>query len=49
MDDLSTSVEIRLGELVKEKYGVDFYILDQYPASKYHTHGKIVFISFIAK
>jgi aspartyl-tRNA synthetase len=35
LDDLSTAVEIRLGELVKEKHGADFYILDQYPASKF--------------
>lgn len=34
LEDLSTAVEIRLGELVKEKHGADFYILDQYPASK---------------
>lgn len=30
-DDLSTPVERRLGELVKEKYKTDFYILDKYP------------------
>ncbi|KAI4161881.1 MAG: hypothetical protein LQ342_004572 [Letrouitia transgressa] len=31
--DLSTRDEIRLGELVKEKYKTDFYILDKFPAS----------------
>ena len=30
-DDLSTSQERLLGKLVREKYGSDFYILDQYP------------------
>jgi len=29
LDDLSTAVELKLGELVKEKYDADFYILDQ--------------------
>lgn len=29
LDDLSTAVELTLGELVKKKYGADFYILDQ--------------------
>ncbi|KAF5377369.1 hypothetical protein D9757_008019 [Collybiopsis confluens] len=32
-EDLSTRAEIRLGELVKEKYNTDYYILDQFPAS----------------
>ncbi|OZJ02724.1 hypothetical protein BZG36_05103, partial [Bifiguratus adelaidae] len=31
--DLSTPAEIRLGELVREKYGTDYYILDKFPAS----------------
>jgi aspartyl/asparaginyl-tRNA synthetase len=31
-DDLSTSFEKLLGRLVKERYGVDFYILDRYPS-----------------
>mmetsp|Transcript_4402 Transcript_4402/g.5432 ORF Transcript_4402/g.5432 Transcript_4402/m.5432 type:complete len:610 (-) Transcript_4402:861-2690(-) len=30
-DDLSTPVEKKLGGLVKEKYGVDFYFLDKFP------------------
>lgn len=30
-DDLSTTAEKLLGKLVREKYGSDFYILDQYP------------------
>ena len=32
-DDLSTRAEIRLGELVKEKYKTDYYILDKFPAA----------------
>ena len=31
--DLSSSIELKLGELVKEKFDADFYILDQYPSS----------------
>ena len=31
-EDLSTRGEIRLGGLVKEKYGTDYYILDKFPA-----------------
>jgi aspartyl-tRNA synthetase len=30
-DDLSTAQELLLGQLVKEKYGTDFYIMDRYP------------------
>jgi nondiscriminating aspartyl-tRNA synthetase len=33
MEDLSTPDEMRLGQLVKEKYGTDYYILDKFPAS----------------
>ncbi|KAI9167222.1 Aspartate--tRNA ligase, cytoplasmic [Paramyrothecium foliicola] len=33
MEDLATADEIRLGQLVKEKYGTDYYILDKFPAS----------------
>ena len=32
LGDLSTPQERRLGELVKEKYDTDFYILHKYPA-----------------
>lgn len=32
-EDLSTSVEATLGELVAAKYGADFYALDQYPSA----------------
>ncbi|KAL1988041.1 hypothetical protein VTN96DRAFT_1072 [Rasamsonia emersonii] len=32
-EDLHTRDEIRLGELVKEKYGADYYIIDKFPAS----------------
>ncbi|RMJ27873.1 hypothetical protein PHISP_01216 [Aspergillus sp. HF37] len=32
-EDLSTRDEIRLGELVKEMYGTDYFILDKFPAS----------------
>ncbi|KKA27656.1 hypothetical protein TD95_001258 [Thielaviopsis punctulata] len=31
--DLSTRDEIRLGELVRQKYGTDYYILDKFPSS----------------
>ncbi|KKY17766.1 putative aspartyl-trna synthetase [Phaeomoniella chlamydospora] len=32
-EDLSTRAEIRLGQLIKEKYKTDYYILDKFPAS----------------
>jgi aspartyl-tRNA synthetase len=32
MDDLSTQNEKLLGKVVKEKYGVDFFIMDRYPS-----------------
>ena len=32
-DDLSGADELRLGELVKEKHGVDFFVVDRYPSS----------------
>jgi elongation factor P--beta-lysine ligase len=32
LDDLSTRAEVRLGQLVKEKYNTDYYILDKFPA-----------------
>lgn len=32
-EDLSTRAEIHLGELVKKKYGTDYYILDKFPSS----------------
>jgi aspartyl/asparaginyl-tRNA synthetase len=32
-EDLSTATEIQLGELVKKKFGTDFFMLDQYPSS----------------
>ncbi|KFA62461.1 hypothetical protein S40285_05843 [Stachybotrys chlorohalonatus IBT 40285] len=40
MEDLSTPDEMRLGQLVKEKYGTDYYILDKFPASArpFYTH-----------
>lgn len=40
MEDLSTRDEIRLGQLVKEKYGTDLYILDKFPANArpFYTH-----------
>jgi aspartyl-tRNA synthetase len=31
--DLSTALEMSLGELVKTKYGADFFALDQYPSA----------------
>jgi len=33
LGDLSTPQEIRLGELVKQKYNTDVYILDKFPAA----------------
>ena len=32
-DDLSGADELRLGEIVKEKHGVDFFVVDRYPSS----------------
>ncbi|KAF9886646.1 hypothetical protein FE257_011286 [Aspergillus nanangensis] len=32
-DDLHTRDEIRLGELIKEKYGTDYYIIDKFPTA----------------
>ncbi|KAI2607040.1 aspartyl-tRNA synthetase [Hypoxylon fragiforme] len=39
-EDLGTRSEIRLGQLVKEKYGTDYYILDKFPSSArpFYTH-----------
>ena len=31
--DLSSAIELKLGDLVKEKFNADFYILDQYPSN----------------
>lgn len=31
--DLSSSIELKLGDLVKQKFDADFYILDQYPSN----------------
>jgi aspartyl-tRNA synthetase len=31
--DLTGAQELRLGEMVKEKYGADFFILDKYPSA----------------
>jgi len=33
LDDLATRDEIRLGQVIKEKYGTDYYILDKFPRS----------------
>jgi len=33
LDDINTTQEKALGVLVKEKYGVDFYIMDKFPKS----------------
>ncbi|KAH6607800.1 hypothetical protein Trco_004113 [Trichoderma cornu-damae] len=39
-EDLSTPDEIRLGQLVREKYGTDYYVLDRFPtnARPFYTH-----------
>lgn len=33
LEDLGTRDEIRVGELVREKYGTDYYVLDKFPRS----------------
>eukprot|EP00545_Synedropsis_sp_CCMP1620_P000774 CAMPEP_0119014810 /NCGR_PEP_ID=MMETSP1176-20130426/10399_1 /TAXON_ID=265551 /ORGANISM="Synedropsis recta cf, Strain CCMP1620" /LENGTH=551 /DNA_ID=CAMNT_0006968053 /DNA_START=192 /DNA_END=1847 /DNA_ORIENTATION=- len=33
MGDLTGAMELALGEVVKEKYGADFFMLDKYPSS----------------
>lgn len=33
LEDVGTRDEIRIGELIKEKYGTDYYILDKFPRS----------------
>jgi nondiscriminating aspartyl-tRNA synthetase len=33
MGDLSGAMEVALGEVVKEKYGTDFFMLDKYPSA----------------
>ncbi|KAH8197108.1 hypothetical protein TruAng_008713 [Truncatella angustata] len=40
VEDLGTRDEIRLGELVKQKFGTDYYILDHFPsnARPFYTH-----------
>lgn len=40
MEDLATPDEMRLGELVREKYGTDYYVLDKFPTSArpFYTH-----------
>ncbi|KAI1342567.1 aspartyl-tRNA synthetase [Xylariaceae sp. FL0016] len=39
-EDLSTRAEIRLGQVIKEKYNTDYYILDKFPTSArpFYTH-----------
>jgi aspartyl-tRNA synthetase len=39
-EDLSTRAEIRLGQVIKEKYNTDYFILDKFPASArpFYTH-----------
>lgn len=39
-EDLSTPDEIRLGQLVREKYNTDYYVLDRFPtnARPFYTH-----------
>lgn len=32
-DDMHTRGEIKLGEIVKEKFGTDYYVLDKFPSS----------------
>ncbi|KAH9904012.1 hypothetical protein F4778DRAFT_77058 [Xylariomycetidae sp. FL2044] len=39
-EDLATRAEIRIGQLVKEKYKTDYYIIDKFPTSArpFYTH-----------
>ncbi|CAK7272570.1 aspartate--tRNA ligase dps1 [Sporothrix epigloea] len=39
-EDLSTPAEIRLGQVIKEKYNTDYYIIDKFPRSArpFYTH-----------
>jgi aspartyl-tRNA synthetase len=39
-EDLTTRAEIRIGELVKEKYKTDYYVIDKFPSSvrPFYTH-----------
>ncbi|KAI1097301.1 aspartyl-tRNA synthetase [Jackrogersella minutella] len=39
-EDFGTRAEIRLGQLVKQKYGTDYFILDKFPTSArpFYTH-----------
>ncbi|KAL2256112.1 hypothetical protein VTK26DRAFT_2170 [Humicola hyalothermophila] len=39
-EDLSTRAEIRIGELVKEQYKTDYYIIDKFPSAvrPFYTH-----------
>jgi aspartyl-tRNA synthetase len=45
-NDLTTAMEKRLGQIVREKYDTDFYVLDEFPMSvrpfytKPHPHNK---------
>ncbi len=32
-DDIGTEQETKLGQIIAEKYGIDFYWVDQYPAA----------------
>lgn len=33
IDDFSTRAEVRVGQLIKEKHGTDFYIVDKFPTA----------------
>ncbi|CAK7243562.1 MAG: aspartate--tRNA ligase dps1 [Sporothrix thermara] len=39
-EDLSTPAEVRLGQVIKEKYNTDYYIIDKFPRSArpFYTH-----------
>lgn len=38
MADLNSAAELLLGKLVAEKYGADFFMLDQYPSAVRFGH-----------
>lgn len=41
-EDISTDIEKKLGQIVKEKYNTDFYILHQYPVSAWPFYTMIL-------
>jgi aspartyl-tRNA synthetase len=44
MNDLSGAMELALGEVVKDKYGADFFMLDKYPEDDRYSNSYDIFI-----